>query len=402
EVNQTTYVLVGGKTNTATVNIACYLNGWDQELGNPQGLVPLPTGCGRLENMYAYELQKNPEGALLADGARLLIFDADYGPGGTMDMPPGAGGSDPDLSVPTNEVPVLKQVMAENGLEGESEGQTLQNVRRFFARRFTYTLWQRPPASQRTNETPLARFLLRTHRGHCEYFATATVLLLRQMGIPARYAVGYLVPDRGRGGSYLVRDCDAHAWCLAWDANKKQWEDFDTTPFSALNAMDLLPPWQWMADMLSNGAFEFSKYRLALQRRDWRAYLLLALIPALAFLLYRILFRHGRKQQWRKMPRPVENLAWPGLDSEFYALERKLAERGAARGAGEPLAQWIEHVLRDPTPEDFRGTLRRALELHYRHRFDPNGLTALERRQLAQEAGAGLERLAELNGRHSG
>jgi transglutaminase-like putative cysteine protease len=46
-----------------------------------------------------------------------------------------------------------------------------------------------------TNETPLARFLLRTRSGHCEYFATATVLLLRQLGIPARYAVGYAVHE---------------------------------------------------------------------------------------------------------------------------------------------------------------------------------------------------------------
>ena len=40
----------------------------------------------------------------------------------------------------------------------------------------------------RTEATPLADFLLRTRSGHCEYYATATVLLLRAAGIPARYA----------------------------------------------------------------------------------------------------------------------------------------------------------------------------------------------------------------------
>ncbi|MBT8330725.1 MAG: transglutaminase-like domain-containing protein, partial [Deltaproteobacteria bacterium] len=39
----------------------------------------------------------------------------------------------------------------------------------------------------------IENFLTRSRSGHCEYFATATVLLLRQAGIPARYARGYSV-----------------------------------------------------------------------------------------------------------------------------------------------------------------------------------------------------------------
>ena len=43
--------LLPGKTNTSSVNIACYLDGG-------KALLPLPTGSGRLENLNAYVLQK--------------------------------------------------------------------------------------------------------------------------------------------------------------------------------------------------------------------------------------------------------------------------------------------------------------------------------------------------------
>ena len=36
---------------TLVVNIACYLEGWSQELSVPEGLLPLPTGSSRLENV---------------------------------------------------------------------------------------------------------------------------------------------------------------------------------------------------------------------------------------------------------------------------------------------------------------------------------------------------------------
>ena len=40
----------------------------------------------------------------------------------------------------------------------------------------------------------MTRFLCEHRTGHCEYFATATTLLLRAAKIPARYAVGYAKP----------------------------------------------------------------------------------------------------------------------------------------------------------------------------------------------------------------
>src|SRR5262249_14522877 len=39
---------------------------------------------------------------------------------------------------------------------------------------------------------PVEDFLFERRAGHCEYFATAMVILLRASGIPARYVNGYL------------------------------------------------------------------------------------------------------------------------------------------------------------------------------------------------------------------
>ncbi len=57
---------------------------------------------------------------------------------------------------------------------------------------------------------PLEAFLAR-RRGHCELFATATAVLLRARGIPARYVAGYYAPEVS-DGELTLRDWDAHAW----------------------------------------------------------------------------------------------------------------------------------------------------------------------------------------------
>ncbi len=200
--------LLAGKTNTSEVHIACYLDGG-------KALLPLPTGSARLENLHAFTLQQNDMGAVLAEGPGLVLFDTLYGPGATIDLPAdnSTSSTNADLFVPNDEIPALEKVIAEIKLSGRSETKILQSVGSFFSEKFQYSLWQGTDKRARTNETVLGRFLLNSRSGHCEYFATATVLLLRQLGIPARYAVGYAVHETARRG-YVVRERDAHAWCL--------------------------------------------------------------------------------------------------------------------------------------------------------------------------------------------
>ena len=378
--------LLPDTTNPVVVSIACYLGGFDPQSRNPEGLLPLPTDCGRLENLPAYVLQRNSVGSVLAEGPGLLIFDACFGSGSIIDSPPGTGSTfltNEDLDVPKRERPALDEVISDLKIANQSDEQKILAVDRFFAGHFQYSLWQDMPKMTGTNETPLGRFLLHTHRGHCEYFATATVLLLRELHIPARYAVGYLVHEKS-GPNYVVRLRDAHAWCLVWNRREGAWQNLDTTPGSWVAEEEKrASPWQFLSDGWSWAQFQFAKFRWGQSRVQ--QYILWVLLPVLGLLLYLILFRTHRQRHRKKSKEPTDRQHWPGLDSEFYRLERKLVEHGFLRQPGEPLSVWLQRVGDEPEMAALKQPLDGLLYLHYRHRFDPQGLNQAERAALRQE-----------------
>lgn len=56
-------------------------------------------------------------------------------------------------------------------------------------------------------------FLFESQLGFCEQIATATAMLLRSLGIPARVATGYVPSERDEvAGVWVSRASDAHAW----------------------------------------------------------------------------------------------------------------------------------------------------------------------------------------------
>jgi len=447
--NENTWILTGDKANASRIGIACYLSDHDRVTGNAMGLLPLPTGSTRLENLPAYVLEKNRYGAVLAQGPGLVQFDVLYGPGLTIDGPPETNSmaftnyagfnpgiavntNDPnsaplrwrdpsrwagrtnidearfgrgfgnrfwagDLQVPTNEVPALESVISEINLRDQGREETLDSIREFFETKFTYRLWQDADNDAKKEQTPLARFLLKTRSGHCEYFATATTLLLRQLGIPARYAVGYSVHEAGMDG-FLVRQRDAHAWCIVWNDQKKIWEDFDTTP-GAWRDIDsrrggstsMADAWWWVK-------FQFSKLRWG--QTHLRQYILVGLVPVLIILLLQIIRQRHRRGADKNAGRG--RTAWPGLDSEFYEIEKQITQRGLLRGPNEALAPWLERAAAEPSLAEVENPLRDLLRLHYRYRFDPNGLSQPDRdelRRVARECREKLSSLATLQAR---
>ncbi len=80
----------------------------------------------------------------------------------------------------------------------------------YFRTHFTYDLNVQVPPGQE----PVSWFLFRSgNRGYCNYFATAMVVMARELGMPARVVVGYT------NGTYdtashqdIIRGTDAHAW----------------------------------------------------------------------------------------------------------------------------------------------------------------------------------------------
>jgi protein-glutamine gamma-glutamyltransferase len=431
KTNENTFLLNPPKTNEARVAIACYLNDWDREYRLATGLLPLPSGSVRLESLTAYLIKTNGMGAVLADGPGLVQFDAVYGPGATIDSPPetnaaaaltnsefrGRGfgpwndtnaparwgtndgrfrnrgfnvSTNPltDLQIPTNEIPALDAIVSHLNLRGMSQPAALRTIGEYFETNFTYRMWQDADNDEDPSTTALSRFLLKTRAGHCEYFATATVLLLRDIGIPARYAVGYSVHEAGWSG-YVVRQSDGHAWCLVWNKDKKIWQDFDTTPGTGIEshynraALWITDTWWWVR-------FQFSKFRWG--QTHLRNYILLGLVPVLALLLFQILRQRRRRRAGKGAAR--RPIAWPGLDSEFYRIEKQLTDRGLVRGPNEPLAAWLERAAAEPSLAELKGPLRALLRLHYRYRFDPNGLSDAHREELRREARECLKQLS--------
>jgi protein-glutamine gamma-glutamyltransferase len=381
-LNSGNWPLLKGRTNSQTLNIACYLPGG-------RGLLPLPSDSGRLEQLPAYLVQKNRLGTVHAQGPGLVIFNALYGTGAAMDFPPD---TNEDLFVVERERPALDQIISELHLDELDDRKKLQAISRFFATQFTYSLWQQPPRMTDTNATPIGRFLLKSHKGHCEYFATATVLLLRQLNIPTRYTVGYAVHERS-GNGYVVRQNDAHAWCRVWDNERKTWENFDTTPgswFAAENQQR--SSFQFLSDWWSRAMFEFSKFRWGQSRL--RQLLPWSLAPVLVVLLYQILFRTKARRVREKSKAKSSDVLRPGTDSEFYELERALVQRGATRHPSEPLSDWLRRTATTPDMAALNEALGEILHLHYRYRFDPRGLSADHRERLRREVAACMTFLA--------
>lgn len=60
---------------------------------------------------------------------------------------------------------------------------------------------------------PIVHFLFESHRGHCEFYASALTVMCHTLGIDARIVAGYLVTEpTGEAGTYVVRASHAHAW----------------------------------------------------------------------------------------------------------------------------------------------------------------------------------------------
>ena len=100
--------------------------------------------------------------------------------------------------------------------------------------------------------TPLDWFLFDEKRGHCEFFASAMVVMLRSVGVPARLATGFSLGEKNPvTGFYEVRALDGHAWVEAY-IEGMGWMMFEPTAFYPLP----LP----QSEGLSNVASELDEY----------------------------------------------------------------------------------------------------------------------------------------------
>jgi hypothetical protein len=102
-------------------------------------------------------------------------------------------------------------------------------------------------ADTTTLSHPLEEFLFTRKTGYCEHYATAMVVMLRTVGIPARLVTGFLATEWNEYGSYFtVRQRDAHAWVEVYFPHSG-WITMDPTP--TVNAAVATSRWEPLSQL---------------------------------------------------------------------------------------------------------------------------------------------------------
>ena len=357
-------------------------------------LLPLPANAAALHQFVFEEFDRNSLGTFKLKPSQPVIdarvlwggdFATEKPPWTTVGARPVNGREiviQPDLQIPRIEAAMLKEVADEIGLrEGKSVPEKIALLQRHFFGKFRYTRYNSIPRDIKTwaeqdrkvagyveakDPTMLGTFLQFTRAGHCEFFATASALLLREAGVPTRYVSGFAVMEIDpESGEARVRGTHAHAWCRAWDEASKSWIDVDLTP----------PDWANLEPDQASRFQELSDW-IQLRRENllvWRdrpgnmaiitAVLLTPLLVGLAY-IGRNLWRSRSRVDGGKGGRPVAALPVTPLS----ALEKPARKLLGERPPGMPLAPWLAQLSpRLQRPE----MLAEAMDLHHRLRFDP-------------------------------
>ncbi len=369
--DQRTWPLGESVAGASSIKVLGSLNGG-------KGILRLPDGAAEISQLSVQQMEKNQYGTVKVAGkAGSIAYRIQFDPSQSQDSPP----TQTDLEIPETEKPALKLTLEALKLDGQTDAEIVDRLSTFFQQDFQYSLQF---AQSQQSATPLAAFLLDHQSGHCEYFASATTLLLRQAGIPARYAVGYSVHEFSPlEKQYIVRSRNAHAWTMAY--LNGSWQSVDTTPSNWMAQENtMVSPLQVISDLWSFFLFQLSNGVQHILKGGVWGILGVAIAPFLFFLLWRRV-RKLRIRQFKPLQcsssEGLQTIPQTGIDSEFYLVEQQLIELALTRHASESLPHWMMRLqMRLTKPQ--MNTLQQILALHYRYRFDPQGLQAQEREQL--------------------
>ncbi len=129
-------------------------------------------------------------------------------------------------------------------------------IQSFLAHNFHYSL--DAPLAELNH--PLEEFLFSRKTGYCEHYATAMVMMLRTVGIPARLVTGFLATEWNEYGNYyLVRQQDAHAWVEVYLPHSG-WITMDPTPPSLESVGSNSPAWHALGRMMDTVRLQWSRF----------------------------------------------------------------------------------------------------------------------------------------------
>ncbi|MEH1940016.1 MAG: transglutaminase-like domain-containing protein [Nostoc sp.] len=368
DINGKTWRLGNKPTNSSKLTISATLN-----KGN--GLLRLADGTFEIDELPVSQMEINKYGTVKVDGkVDVIAYQVLFNNNLSLDSPP----TEDDLQIAKPERQAINEIISKLDIKGKSPQAILQRVDSFFQRNFRYSL---KLTAKNNQSTALSTFLLQTRSGHCEYFATATTLLLRAAGIPSRYAVGYSVQEFSPlENQYIVRSRHAHAWTLAYIDSR--WQAFDTTPADWTNIENAnVSKLAFISDLWSFFSFKLSGWLRSglvtnLSQYGWW------LISSFIFIWLWKLNSHHRVRRLSRKQRLTKQVNKTDLikkDYEFYLIENKLHELGLSRHPSESLKKWIDRLKEELPVLDLIEDLASIVELHYRDRYDPQGIEDSEK-----------------------
>lgn len=127
--------------------------------------------------------------------------------------------------------PAIHRLARDIAASQEHDADRARALEGYLVRTGRYT--DTPPGYGTAPRSPVEAFLLGERAGHCEYFASAMVVLARALGLPARLVNGFAGGIPNPVGDFLeVRRSDAHAW-VEIHYEKAGWVRYDPTPLDA-------------------------------------------------------------------------------------------------------------------------------------------------------------------------
>ena len=322
-------------------------------------IVALPIGGTQIESTHFQALTRNPMGTLQANmGRGHYHYIVHYQSRALDTTQPDAQ----DLALPANERALFQNLAQQLHLAGQPTSRALLNVRAHFQKNFRYSTFRQGNA---VGQSALSDFLTHSRQGHCEHFASASVLLLRAAGIPARYAVGYSVQEPERfGRGYVVRQRHAHAWAMAYVDGA--WQDFDSTPPSwGQQDASVTSWWEPVSDTLSWLMYQIRNGQI----QAWQ--IALAILALVLWLRLKPMLAGWRKRVQPK-PKGASQSTAPRTTpaSAFQRIEQHLSQRGYPRQNGETLQNWLARIS-PHLGQLASAALAQVIELHYHYRFGP-------------------------------
>lgn len=292
----------------------------------------LPLGAGSVSTSVG-QLEADSMGILRAekqdDDALPTVW---YVPGTTPPFPI-VPPSTEDLAIPASIAPRLRLIAEDWTSAAHSPQEQLEAIERRLQTDFTYSI----DHDARSRIDPVLHFLTVTRVGHCEYFASAMVLLARSLGIPARVALGYHVSERNPWfDHYVVRQSNAHSWVEAY--RDGAWRTMDPTPASEISP-NRRHDEEGLRALKEGLQMAFAKAEEALSNMNP---LVMAGAAMTGVIVFGLLRRYGAGKRKKVVARP--DAAFEPPDALYTQLERALAKAGHGRRRGETISAWASRL----------------------------------------------------------